>query len=141
MGEAMVSRLFNAKCKRGAALVEMALVLPILLLLTFAVIEYGWMTFRASQVGQAARHGARIAVRPAATVEEIEAAVADIMEGAGLTEYTLTITPEDPATEVGDPVTVVVLVNYGPISLTGSSFVPVPETLVGNVTMAKEGPG
>ena len=118
----------------------MALVLPILLLLTFAVIEYGWLTFRASQVNQAARHGARIAVRPAATAEEVEDAVATIMDGAGLTDYTLTITPEDPDTEVGDPVTVVVSVDYGPISLTGAAFVPTPETIVGNVTMAKEGP-
>lgn len=122
-------------------MVEMALVLPILLLLTFAVIEYGWLTFRASQVNQAARHGARIAVRPAATVEEVMDAVAEIMEGAGLAEYTLTITPSDPAIDVGEPVTVNVSVDYGPISLTGSSFVPVPDTLVGNVTMAKEGPG
>jgi Flp pilus assembly protein TadG len=136
----MVNGRINRRCPRGAALVEMALVLPILLLLTFAVIEYGWLTFRASQVNQAARHGARIAVRPAATVEEIEAAVASIMQGAGLTDYTMSITPEDPDTEVGDPVTVVVSVDYGPISLTGSSFVPVPATIIGNVTMAKEGP-
>ena len=137
----MVSRRINRNDRRrGAALVEMALVLPILLLLTFAVIEYGWLTFRASQVNQAARHGARIAVRPAATAEEVEDAVAAIMDGAGLTDYTLTITPEDPDTEVGDPVTVVVSVDYGPISLTGAAFVPTPETIVGNVTMAKEGP-
>ena len=136
----MVNGRINRRCPRGAALVEMALVLPILLLLTFAVIEYGWLTFRASQVNQAARHGARIAVRPAATVEEIEAAVASIMQGAGLTDYTMSITPEDPDTEVGDLVTVVVSVDYGPISLTGSSFVPVPATIIGNVTMAKEGP-
>ena len=137
----MVSRRTNRQRSRGAAMVEMALVLPILLLLTFAVIEYGWLTFRASQVNQAARHGARIAVRPAATVEEVDDAVASIMEGAGLAEYTLTITPSDPAIDVGEPVTVNVSVDYGPISLTGSSFVPVPATLVGNVTMAKEGPG
>ena len=137
----MVSRGINRNHgRRGAALVEMALVLPILLLLTFAVIEYGWLTFRASQVNQAARHGARIAVRPAATAEEVEDAVATIMDGAGLTDYTLTITPNDTATEVGDPVTVVVSVDYGPISLTGAAFVPTPETIVGNVTMAKEGP-
>ena len=137
----MVSRRINRNDKRrGAALVEMALVLPILLLLTFAVIEYGWLTFRASQVNQAARHGARIAVRPAATAEEVEDAVAAIMNGAGLTDYTLTITPPDPDTEVGDPVTVVVSVDYGPISLTGAAFVPTPETIIGNVTMAKEGP-
>ena len=137
----MVSRRTNRQRSRGAAMVEMALVLPILLLLTFAVIEYGWLTFRASQVNQAARHGARIAVRPAATVDEVDDAVASIMEGAGLAEYTLTITPGDPAIDVGEPVTVNVSVDYGPISLTGSSFVPVPATLVGNVTMAKEGPG
>ena len=137
----MVSRQIKRKHARGAALVEMALVLPILLLLTFAVVEYGWLTFRASQVNQAARHGARIAVRPAATAEEVEDAVAAIMDGAGLTDYTLTITPEDPAeSEVGETVNVVVSVDYGPISLTGAAFVPTPETIVGNVTMAKEGP-
>ena len=34
--------------RRGAAMVEMALVLPILIGLTFGAIEYGWMFFRAS---------------------------------------------------------------------------------------------
>ena len=128
--------------RRGAAMVEMALVLPLLIALLFGIIEYGWMFFRAAQVNQAARHGARTAVRPAASVEEVEDAVASVMDGAGLGDsgYTIVLTPEDLVAEVGEPLTVEVSLEYGPQSLTGFDFLPTPESLYGHSTMAKEGP-
>lgn len=122
-------------------MVEMALILPLLIMLTFAIVEYGWMFFRASQVNQAARHGARIAVRPAATVTEVNAAVATVMSSAGMSSgYTVTIAPADLSAAVGDLVSVQVSIGYSSVSLTGGGFVPVPQNLTGAVTMAKEGP-
>ena len=134
--------------RRGAALVEMAIVLPLLILLTFAALEYGWMFFRASQVNQAARHGTRIAVRPQADEQEVTDAVDAVMAGAGLSAsgYTVEIRGADGTAltdlgvTVGSPLTVHVAVPYPGISLTGAGFVPVPDTLLGQATMAKEGP-
>jgi Flp pilus assembly protein TadG len=56
-------RLF--KRERGAALVEAALVLPILLLLTFGI----WTTARAWNINNTMQHAAREAARYGATVE------------------------------------------------------------------------
>jgi len=47
---------------RGAAAVEAALVLPILLLVTFGGIRYGWFFLKTQQITNAARCGARTAV-------------------------------------------------------------------------------
>src|SRR5205814_7116285 len=51
----------------AAALVEMAIAMPLLCMLTLGLIEYGWVFLRVSQINQAARHGVRVAVRPDAT--------------------------------------------------------------------------
>lgn len=57
-------RLFRAG-DRGAALIEAALVLPILLLLTFGI----WATARAWQVNNTLQHAAREAARYGATID------------------------------------------------------------------------
>jgi Flp pilus assembly protein TadG len=132
----MHSRL--SKFRRGAALVEMAIVMPVLLLITLGLIEYGWVFFRISQINQAARQGVRAAVRPDATGTQIESNVASMMNNAGLTHYTLSYS--DIAVGVGEPVTVLVAVDYSKLTLTGTSWIPLPSTLKGRATMAKEGP-
>ena len=48
----------------GLAVVEMAIVLPLLILLTFGMIEYGWLFLRSQEISNAARQGARIGVWP-----------------------------------------------------------------------------
>ena len=70
-------------CRRkGVALLEAALVFPLLLLLTLALIEYGWLFMKIQQTTNAARHGLRAAVVPDATTAEAHAAVATLMTGA-----------------------------------------------------------
>jgi Flp pilus assembly protein TadG len=46
---------------RGAALVEFAIIMPVLFLLIFAVIEFGWAFFQELDVRHAAREGGRLA--------------------------------------------------------------------------------
>lgn len=58
-------KLFRSDSDRGAALIEAALVLPILLLLTFGI----WATARAWQVNNTLQHSAREAARYGATVD------------------------------------------------------------------------
>ncbi len=48
--------------RRGTATVEMALVVPLLLLLLFSIIEFGFLIKNRAELGQAAREGARLAV-------------------------------------------------------------------------------
>ena len=126
--------------RSGAALVELAIALPILLLLTLGLIEYGWVFLRVSQINQAARQGVRAAVRPGATEEQVTSNVSSLMNQAGLGNSGYVLTHTDIGVAVGEPVTVQVNVSYGPLSLTGTSLVPLPTQLQGRATMAKEGP-
>jgi len=130
--------------KRGAALVEMAIILTLLVILTFAVMEYGWMFFRMQQVSAAAREGVRDAVVPDATVADVMNTVNGLMAswGMGTTGYSVDIAPANiEELEPGEPVTVTVAVPYGSVELLGMpEFFPTPATLTSRVVMAKEGP-
>lgn len=50
-----------ARGERGAALVEMAMILPVIVLLLFGVIEMSWLFAQANDVRHGAREGARLA--------------------------------------------------------------------------------
>src|SRR6266850_2002535 len=56
------ARLRRVRGRRGQALVEFALVLPILLLIIFGIIDAGRLIFTMNTVGNAARTGARVAI-------------------------------------------------------------------------------
>ena len=128
------------KNQRGTSTLEFIVVLPCLLIVMFGIIEYGWVFLKASQVNNAARQGVRAAVRPDADEQEVEDAVADVMNKAGLSEsgYTVEVTGLD--SETGDPVEVEVQLTYSNVSLLGAGFVPRPNQLMSSATMAKEGP-
>jgi Flp pilus assembly protein TadG len=128
--------------RTGAALVELAIALPVLLILTLGLIEYGWVFYKVSQVNMAARAGVRVAVRPDATETQVRTAVNSMMSQSGIKTdaYTIAPSPMTLAVPVGTPLTVQVDVNYSKLSLTGTGFIPVPTKLQGKGTMAKEGP-
>jgi len=126
---------------RGLAAVEMALLLPLLLLLLFGMLEYGSMFWRAQQIGAAARHGARLGALPDGTAASVTAAVDTMLAAAGLggTGYTVTLTPADPTVLApGEPFEVEVSVPYADIDLTGFP-IPAPTAIVRSTTMAREG--
>jgi Flp pilus assembly protein TadG len=132
------TRRDNGRGRRGAAMVEMAIVLPLLLLLLLGIIEWGWIFFKVSQVNQAARHGVRVAIRPSSDEPTVREAVTTVMAGAGFAkgDYAMTISPV--GVSPGQMITVTVSVDYAKIMLIG--FSPTPEKLHGSATMAKEGP-
>jgi len=138
----MIDRRKSQHKRRGAALIEMALVLLLLLTLTFAILEYGWLFLKSHHISNAARQGARVAARPDATQEDVEAAVLAAMTGGGLedSDYTLITTPEDITTpEPGEILTVRVELDYEDIGL-GFPLIPTPATLGSELSMVKEGP-
>ncbi len=128
--------------RRGAALVEMALVLPLLVVLTFGVLEYGWLFLKASQVNNAARNGARYAVSPDVTSEgQIAAHTRKLLDDAGIPGASATVSVSPSATPgPGNIVTVQVTVPYDTVKLFGlSALLPTPTNLRSSVGMAKEG--
>ncbi len=119
---------------RGATLVEMAVVLPLLLMVTLGAIKYGWLFLQAQQMTNAARQAARVAALPDSTVNQVTTTIQRLLNGAGIMTYTL-----DPAVAVTGPtVTVGIRVDPATVDLL-PGYLPNPASLYARVTMAKEG--
>ena len=123
---------------RGAAVVEFAVVLPLLLTILFGIMEYGWVFMVRQTLQTAAREGARIAILQTSTSPYTSALtrVAEVMEPTGLTGYSVSMTHAT----VADPVeTITVTVPYSDVSLMGGFFGTHAYDLGGSCSMRKEG--
>jgi len=127
----------DSQRRRGAAVVEFAVVLPLLLTILFGIIEYGWVFMCRQTLQTAAREGCRIAVLQTETAPYTEASdrVASVMAPTGL-HYTLTMTH---ATTSNPIETVTVTVPYSSVSLMGNFFGPHDYDIGGTCSMRKEG--
>jgi Flp pilus assembly protein TadG len=77
--------------ERGAVAVEAALVIPLLLLLTFGIVDFGWMINRDTMLNTADREGAREgALNPSAT--DIESAVRAELDTLPAGDVTVNVT-------------------------------------------------
>jgi len=103
----IAGRFFRDEC--GAGLVEFALVLPLLLMLTFAGLEFGRMNMIRNTAENAAYEGARHAVVPGATAAEVQAAVDTILASISAKNAQVTISP-NPLSTPSETVTVTVSV-------------------------------
>lgn len=107
--------LRQAADERGQALVEFALIAPLLLLLVLGVVEFGraWHSYQV--VTDAAREGARVAVvgnRDPAIQEEVLATVRDALGRAGLDPDRADIQLSGIPGSVGDPAQVAISYAY-----------------------------
>ncbi len=73
--------LHRQRDQRGAAAVEMAIVLPILILLVFGIIQFSIYFNRLQGLQAAAREGARVAALPQSTQANIQAKVTSSLSG------------------------------------------------------------
>ena len=71
--------------RRGAVMVEMAIVLPVLMLLLFAIVEFGWVMMVRQQLVLVARDAARFGTLPGVDEEAFQAHVAERLKALGLT--------------------------------------------------------
>jgi Flp pilus assembly protein TadG len=76
--------------ERAAAAVEFALIAPLLLLLVFGIIDFGWMLMKANLVNNAARDAARVASLDG-SFEDITNVVNDELESAGIDDDDVTV--------------------------------------------------
>ncbi|MHC5073526.1 MAG: TadE/TadG family type IV pilus assembly protein [Planctomycetota bacterium] len=135
---------------RGITFVETALVLPLVLLLVFALMEYGWAFYKMHLISNAARVGARIAVRPNVDYNlDVGDAINDLMTQADISDYSFACYYYDTAitnlnnVPVGDPIELRLTVTVNQdisIFRFREAFLPLPEQLQASVTMSKEGP-
>ena len=111
------------------------MVLPILLMLSFGIVDYGYYFFLKSTIQGAAQAGARAAIVPGATSANVTSAVSAIMTPAGLgaSSYSLTTTPTDMSTAVsGTNITVTVSSTWGTV---GYHTLP---TAIGGIASTKQ---
>ena len=82
---AIVRFVRRARAERGAELIEMAIVTPILLMIIAGIFDFGMM-FRAWEVvTNAAREGARVGTLPGYSAEDIRLRVEEYMTVSGVT--------------------------------------------------------
>jgi Flp pilus assembly protein TadG len=126
--------------RRGAAVVEMAVVTPLLLLFLFGIIEFGWMFMVHETMVNATREACRQATLEGTTTGEVYTRFTNSMSGIGLDTSAYTVSIEA-ATLANPVVTVSASVPYSKISLTGMyGFLGLNESrnLMSTCSMRKE---
>jgi hypothetical protein len=107
------------KNRRGAAVVEFAIVAPVFFLLVFGMIEYGRMVMVQQILTNASREGARFAVvQSANNTTAVQDVVEDYLQSASI-GGTPNITVDWPASggsSSSEPVTVTVSIPFGQVS-------------------------
>lgn len=122
--------------RRAAAVVELAVVMPLLIMLLLGIMEYGRRFMVNQTLIQAAREGCRTAVLQGSTEADVRARINTYMTAAGLPTYTVSIAR---ATTADPTETVVVSVLRSNISLFGSFFGSTAGTMSSSCSMRKEG--
>lgn len=77
---------------RGSELIELAVVLPILLLVFAAIIDFGLLFQRYEVITNAAREGARVGVLPGYQTTDVQSRVNDYLNTSGLNSALATVT-------------------------------------------------
>ena len=134
--------------RSGNAVLDMALVMPVLIYLTFGACEYGYALYCKHSLQAAAREGARAAIVSGAVASDVQTAVDSSMLASGFAQskYTRppTITPSGWASSAaGTTVQVTVNTTWGSIGVhllpSGMGGISNSKALSGATTMRKEG--
>ena len=84
-----------ARAERGAAALEFALVLPLLIVLVFGMVDCGWAINRYSVLNNAVREGVRTASL-GGDVNDVKAAVQQSLDSRMVSAVTITVTCRKP---------------------------------------------
>lgn len=135
----------SRRFRRGNAVLEMALVLPILLMLAFGIADYGYFFYVKNCVQQTAQAAARKAISSSATNSGVSTLVSQMMSSAGLSNsgYTLTTSPSDiTSAATGSSVTVTISISWGTAGIhsltSGYGGISNGKTITGTAVMYKE---
>ena len=125
---------------RGAESAESVVALPLIVVVIFTGLEYGWLALRSIQVDAAARAGARQASMAGVSATSVEDAVSNALRRSGISAGSVTMVPADPAqAEAGEVVSVEVSVVYSEVGLIGlGGLMPLPDALTGRAAMVRE---
>ncbi|WP_035787822.1 TadE/TadG family type IV pilus assembly protein [Clostridium ljungdahlii] len=117
--------LKNLKNEKGQALVEFAIILPILLLIVMGIVQFGMVINSYITIENASREGARAGII-GSTDQEIQYLIVTTSPNLDPKNLTVTITPSESSRRSGDSLIVKVTYKY---NLT----VPIISSLFNNV--------
>lgn len=141
-GVAMNSKTHNPRRlnERGTALIEFTLILPVLLVLTIAVVDFGRAFFVKNVLEQAAREGVRLrAVTSSADSALVTQRVNQVIKPANVTVTSLLIEGPTPSKQVHVKLTADFnWIFPGVFNLLGANFSN-PTSLTGEAWMRNEG--
>ena len=128
----------SSKNRKGAAVAELAICLPAIVLLVFGAIECTSMIFLRQSVTISAYEGIRVAIRGDSTNAEVEARCNQILAERNINGASITIAPGNlNGIDRGEPVTVSVSAPSDANNILPLQFFTGAE-LRGNATMIKE---
>ena len=136
-----VEKLFRScrRKRRGAAVVEFAVVAPVFIMLVFGMIEYGRMVMVQQLMVNASREGARVAVLDGATTSSVQSQVNTFLTNAAISGQTVTVNPNPPSSAgYGAPVTVTVTIPFSSVSWLPSPMYLGGKTLTATTVMRRE---
>lgn len=138
----------NGRARRGSAVMDAALVFPVLISLTFGSVEFGHFFFVKHTFQGAAREGARAGITPGATNTDVTNAVGTAMTSAGFSsgQYTVSIRNATDTANVnvatataGTSVLVKVNATWGTVGIRPLGLIGTSKNVVGQTVMRKEG--
>lgn len=125
--------------RSGAAVVEFAVVAPLMMMLTLGLMEVSRIVMVKQLLVNASREGARLAILPETTSEEVQSQVVADLQAASVNGVTVSISPQLLSTATaGTPVTVSASVSAADVSWIPHPVYSFNTTLVGSTTMRKE---
>jgi Flp pilus assembly protein TadG len=131
----------RADSRRGATLVETAIVMSTFFIFVFGMIEMSRLGMVSQLLTNSAREGCRVAVLEGKTQANVNTTVQTLLNSGGINTYTLTTTPTDVTTsKLGDQVTLTITVSFSNVSwLSPPRFLGLA-TITSSATLSSERP-
>ena len=118
-----IPRITRRDDRRGVAVVELAICLPILVLILLATIEACVMLQLQQNLAVTAYEGTRVGIMPGTGANAVQLQCEMLLDDRNINGYTITMDPADPyGMNVGDPFTVTVTADCSANSVTGGVF-------------------
>lgn len=129
----------NRSQRAGAAVVEFAIVGPLMIMLTMGMMEVGRAVMVKQVMVNASREGARMAILPSANSQTVIAQVQSQLAASSINGTTVTISPPSlDNAPAGTPVTVAISVNANQVSWIPNPAFTLNKMITTATTMRRE---
>jgi hypothetical protein len=128
--------------RRGAAMVETAIVLPLFFLLVFGMFEMSRLGMVAQLLATAARDGCRVAVVSGRTQADVDAAVKSILDGGSIPSSACrpVMSRDITTAHLGDPITLTLQVSFKDVSWLATPIFLGSASVTTSATLSSERP-